>query len=263
MKLILLLTLLCTTSLFASESRMIGLGESGATGSFLLSDYRNLYRNPSEDVGTFAVTEFGEKSVGVFFETDGLIPQVGIMMGHDNGIDLFAANDFIGARLSGKRADGHIYLGLGLGVTVDGATAFANWQDMAGGDSWNVGASYTLKRFVFFGEYIDTGSDDVEDNWFAGFGRVWELTPAMILKTSLVYTDDTDLTAGIGLQYELNKNFEVFGSATQSLREAEETKVSLGAAARYKQFLVEGLLGTSALLDTDEMFTSASITMFF
>lgn len=259
--LIVLLLLGVSITAGASESRMVGLGEDGATGSFLFADYRNLYRNPSEDVGSFAVVEFGAKEAGVFFEVDeSLLPQIGVMMGHDNGVDVFAANDLLGARVSAKRAGGDILLGVGLGFTMNEYTVYGNWSEMSGDDAWNAGGSYTFEKYVLFGQYTDVGADD---DWSLGLGRVWELMPEMLLKGSLVFTDDTGVTAGIGLEYMVTSKVGVFGSAVQSLKEATDTKVNLGVSARHNQFLVEGLLGTSALLDTDEMFTTTSISLFF
>ncbi len=84
--------MLLSTSAFASKARLMALGED-KDGSYFLSDYRNIYINPSElnSLGNLAVLEYGASGNafggGLTLDTDGKPKaQGGVLYGLSNGM---------------------------------------------------------------------------------------------------------------------------------------------------------------------------------
>jgi len=129
--LVLVVWILTTTGAFASKSRMEALGQSSGTGSYYISDSRNIFANPAEINihKNFIITEWGQANddedssvkphaEGGFFKEDGSFVY-GIYLGselgaqnaeraengvdqitgdpnflmHDNGVDFFFGGD--------------------------------------------------------------------------------------------------------------------------------------------------------------------------
>lgn len=256
-----LMSMLISTTANATRARMIGMGENGDTGSYLLDDYRNLYRNPALSMmDNFAVVEFGSEEAGVFYDIEkGPLPYMGVVVGRNDNVDVFASNDIIGVRASVNRVDGSMDGGAGVGVTMEHFNAYTNWDFTEDDNVWNIGGSTNVKGYTLFGQYSDNGASD----WFVGAGKVWDINPKMILKATLLYDEAAGLVGGIATDYAVTSHVAVFGSVVQSLKDTDMTELSLGSALMYGGFRVEGIMGTHALLDFRDMFTEASISMTF
>jgi len=265
----LLLTFVMLTALIprgrASIARMVGLGQMEDTGSYYLDDYRNIFRNPVEDImQSMAVAEVSAGEAGVFYDSDMAVSQLGIFAGREGMVDMFAGDGAVyGFRGSIGRAEtGKYKYGFGGGLTIYDLSVYANYDKISMNDHIvNVGGKYAFDWFTLFGEMPDVEESD----FVVGVGKLIELSPAVYLNTDIIYMSegDDDLFATVGATYMFPEYVKVFGSIKKDLKTLDDAEVNLGASFKYKQFEVEGLVGTTALLDLEEAFTLYSVAFYF